>query len=141
MNLIFGFSEAANIGMHAMVLLAGSAGKGLNLPELARHLSASEAHLAKVMQRLRKTGLIVATRGPGGGYKLALKAEDITLFNIFEAIEGSADNRHSSSSKCPIPPCKFEALLKEMNDRVIDYLNNHTLASMNNSTETEMLKP
>ncbi len=140
MNPIFGFSEAANIGMHAMVMLACSDGRGLNLPELARLLSASEAHLAKVMQRLRKTGLITATRGPGGGYKLAREPEDITLLNIYHAIEGLSEHRHTSSSKCPIPPCKFEALLSEMNKRVFEYLDGHTLASMRIPNDTEKFK-
>ncbi len=44
----------------------------------------------KVLVDLAKGGLITGKRGPGGGYKLARKAENITLMDIVIAVDGPA---------------------------------------------------
>ena len=55
---------------------------------MADGLSASEAHLAKVLQRLAKAGLVTGTRGPGGGFRLTRPAKEISAREVYEAIEG-----------------------------------------------------
>ncbi|MCP5055792.1 MAG: Rrf2 family transcriptional regulator [bacterium] len=44
--------------------------------------------LEQIFQRLRKAGLVRGKRGPGGGYVLARDAEQVTLRDIVEAVEG-----------------------------------------------------
>ena len=45
-------------------------------------------YLEQIFQRLRKSGLIVGKRGPGGGYTLSRPAAKITLLDVVEAVEG-----------------------------------------------------
>ena len=47
--------------------------------------------LEQIFQRLRKAELVRGKRGPGGGYVLARDADEITLRDIVEAIEGPLD--------------------------------------------------
>lgn len=47
-----------------------------------------ERYLEQIFQRLRKAELVRGKRGPGGGYVLARPAEEITLRDILEAVEG-----------------------------------------------------
>lgn len=84
-------SEAANLALHASALLASAPERRVPAKEMARRLGASEAHLAKVMQRLRRTGLVTSARGPTGGFSLARDAGKISLKEIYEAIEGRID--------------------------------------------------
>ena len=44
--------------------------------------------LEQIFQRLRKAGVIEGKRGPGGGYVLSHKPEDISLLTVLEAVEG-----------------------------------------------------
>ncbi len=82
------FSEAAALGMHAMALLADRPGRWVSLREIAEALSVSENHLAKVLQRLVRRGLLTSTRGPRGGFRLAVDGGEVTLLDVYEAIEG-----------------------------------------------------
>jgi Rrf2 family iron-sulfur cluster assembly transcriptional regulator len=45
-------------------------------------------YLEQIFQRLRRAGLVAARRGPGGGYRLARAASEITLRDVVEAVEG-----------------------------------------------------
>jgi Rrf2 family iron-sulfur cluster assembly transcriptional regulator len=48
-------------------------------------------YLEQIFQRLRKAGLVTGKRGPGGGYVLARKLSEISLQQVFEAVEGPID--------------------------------------------------
>lgn len=88
MAKLFNASDAAALALHAMAYLARSKGKLVRTAEIAKHYSASEAHLAKVLNRLKKEGLVNTTRGPRGGLSLSKSADKITLKEVYEAIEG-----------------------------------------------------
>lgn len=44
--------------------------------------------LSKILQILVRKKLLISTKGPSGGYKLAKKASEISLYDIIEAIDG-----------------------------------------------------
>jgi Rrf2 family protein len=44
--------------------------------------------LEQIFQRLRKAGLVSGKRGPGGGYVLTRRPEEINLREVLEAVEG-----------------------------------------------------
>lgn len=85
---LFHVSEAANLALHAMALLAGTGDRLIPTHDLADRLKASAHHLAKVMAALEHAGLVEGVRGPSGGYRLARPAERITLKAVFESVEG-----------------------------------------------------
>ena len=45
-------------------------------------------YLEQIFARLRRAGLITGKRGPGGGYVLGRPAEEISLRDVIEAVEG-----------------------------------------------------
>ena len=55
-----------------------------------RVLRPARAVPGQVPRRLVAAGVLVATTGPKGGYRLAAPAEKITALDVFEAIEGTA---------------------------------------------------
>ncbi len=87
-------SDAASLGLHAMALLAAEADRGqASVGRLAERLGVSAHHLAKVMQRLSKSGLVRSRRGPRGGFALGRAPSGIRLIEVFEAIEGPFPER------------------------------------------------
>jgi Rrf2 family protein len=82
------FTEASSIALHAMTILAARPGLHVTTSYVATRLPVSEHHLAKVLQRLARAGLVESVRGPGGGYLLRRPAAEITLLDVHEAIEG-----------------------------------------------------
>ncbi len=130
MSEIIALSEAVSLALHGMGLLA--AGERRNARELAEGMNVSEAHLAKVFQRLVKSGLVLSTRGPGGGFELAREPEEISLFHIYSVIEGVPSEKYCllRRDECPFGECIFGSMLERMTRNFMDYLKQTTLADL-----------
>ena len=79
---VMAISEMLSLALHSMVLIALQQEEYVNVRQLAAATGASETHLAKVLQRLAKTGLLRSLRGPKGGFTLAKPASELTLLNV-----------------------------------------------------------
>ena len=125
-------SEAASLALHSMVSIAAAPEGPVNLKSVACSTGISEAHLAKVLQRLVKAGLLTSTRGPRGGFRLARPAEEIALLSVYEAIEGPLGTEscllHASGCPYGFSRCIFGNLLKETNAKFLDYMKGTTLS-------------
>ena len=76
----------------SIVLPSGEKHKDLDQPlpvrGIAETYGISERFLIQVMLQLKAAGLVYSTRGPSGGYRLARPPDQISLREIFDAIEG-----------------------------------------------------
>lgn len=117
-------SEAASLALHSMALLASDSGRLHPAWRVAETLCVSEAHLAKVMQRLSKQGFVESVRGPRGGFRLAEGVEEATLLEILEAIDGPFEPSSCLLGKvvCRGRQCIMGELLRTVNDTVREYL-------------------
>ena len=121
MAKIIQLSEASSLALHAMILLSEEKNRPLPVKEIAARISASEAHLAKVVQQLSKAGLVSTARGPKGGVMLAKRPEEVTYLEIYEAIEGQLQSGKCmmyQDGKCPFETCIFGSLLEGMTEEI-----------------------
>ncbi|MFH1730947.1 MAG: Rrf2 family transcriptional regulator [Planctomycetota bacterium] len=125
-------SDAASMGIHAAVLLAGQPERLVSNREIAAALKVSPAHLSKVLQRLSKAGIVRSARGPGGGFRLAKGWENLSLLKVYEAIEGrlNPENCLLHAPICGGKKCIFGGMLKRLNKEVRSYLANNRLADL-----------
>lgn len=100
MGRFFSTSDAGALALHSMVMIANRPDRLIRIRDIAAVFGFSEAHLAKVLGRLVKSGLINATRGPSGGYQLAKPSESISVADIYRAIEGDP-SPHSCMFRIP----------------------------------------
>ncbi|MEA4881527.1 MAG: Rrf2 family transcriptional regulator [Synergistaceae bacterium] len=130
MSEIIALSDAVSLALHGMGLLA--AGERRNAREMAEEMKVSEAHLAKVFQRLVKSGLVLSTRGPGGGFELAGEAGKISLYHIYSVIEGDPSEKYCLLRKdeCPFEECLFGSMLEKLSHDFVNYLKQTTLADL-----------
>lgn len=120
MSSILRVSEAATLALHATAVMAGARGERVTARRMASALGVSEAHLSKVLQRLSRAGLVRGTRGPRGGFRLTRPARQISLREVYEAVEGSLEVGHcllgvpvcGQKKKCPVGGL-FERLGRE----------------------------
>ncbi|NLI79525.1 MAG: Rrf2 family transcriptional regulator [Candidatus Riflebacteria bacterium] len=126
------FSDAANLAFHAMIELSAQSGEEVPLKEIAHRLQASEAHLSKVLQRLRKVGLVTASRGPTGGYRVARPLNEITFAEIFQVIEGAVVPRTClfGTPVCGQAGCELGRFIGQVNRQVQEFLGRLTLADL-----------
>jgi len=104
MSKIFALSEASSIAIHSMVLIA-RAENGINAVKIAEFTGFSKNHIAKVLQRLVKNDMLKSARGPSGGFSMKMDPREISLLNIYEAIEGPIE-----MGDCPLlnEVCNFD---------------------------------
>ena len=123
-------SEAAALALHAMTFMASENGKVRSNKKIASVLTVSEAHLSKVLQRLAKAGLVRSIRGPSGGFTFQKKPEDISLLDIFEAMEGpySINACLFADPRCRGKGCILDGLLVNLDNAAKNYLAKTTLS-------------
>ena len=139
MTQLVNISEAVSIALHTMALLATDAGHRLRNKQIAATLGASEHHLAKVMQRLVKAGLVDSVPGPRGGFLVNRPAEDITLLTIYEAIDGTIGEQECLLGKpiCSGKSCLLGELLHSIHAQLRDYLSKTTLTELAKSVSLD----
>ena len=117
MNLV-NVSEGASLAMHSLAIVAAQHERRLTVKEIAEELKASQAHLAKVFQKLSRAGLVTSTRGPAGGIELKKSAEEITFLDIYETIEGPVITGGCPLSRnyCAFDSCIFSNELERVAD-------------------------
>ncbi len=117
-------SEATSLAMHTMALLAKEENGGLSSREIASSLDVSQSHLQKVLQRLGHSGLVRSERGPKGGFRLARPAEDISLLEVYESVEGPLRlaNCLFGRTACPNERCILGDLVASVNQQFATYL-------------------
>lgn len=72
----------------AMADLARREGeKAVCLADIAERQEISLAYLEQLFARLRREGLVVSARGPGGGYRLARPAAETNVAEIINAVD------------------------------------------------------
>jgi len=82
-------SSRTEYGIRILLTLAGAEGERcLSVTEIARREKLPHAYLEKLVRDLRRSGLVTATRGQSGGYRLARPAADIAMTDAVRALEG-----------------------------------------------------
>lgn len=57
------------------------------LPQIATRQNISQHYLEQLFVKMRRSDLVKSTRGPGGGYVLALPPSEITMKDVLSAVE------------------------------------------------------
>ena len=83
------FSTKAEYGVRVMAHLAAREDTDpVSLSAIAEAEGLPLAYLEHLVQRLRRAGLVESRRGAHGGYSLGRDAEEISMAEVVEALEG-----------------------------------------------------
>ncbi len=101
--------------------------------ELASIYGMPQDLLAKVLQKLTRSGLVVSRQGMKGGYSLARPAEAITVARVIEVVEGQPylTQCFTDLGACEqFDTCNIKSPLQRLNDEVLLMLSRTTIARM-----------
>lgn len=87
---ILGFpviSQTVEYALRAVVHLASDPETARTTEEIAERTRVPRAYLSKVLQSLRKGGIVHSQRGVGGGMTLAKSPEELTILEVVNAVE------------------------------------------------------
>ena len=123
MSRLIHISEAASLAIHSMALIASSTVR-LNAKKISEILHVSQNHLAKILQVLAKNEYLESNRGPGGGFTLKKNADQVSMLEIYQLIEGNVDCQFCGiiENQCPFITCIFGGKPDKLTNEFVEYL-------------------
>lgn len=126
------FTKAMEYGMIILSHLGNREEERVSAREITKNEHLPHAFTQRILQELLRAGLVDSRRGVSGGYTLSRKPEDITLFEIHEALEGEIDlvsffedrvNKFGEEDSGPL-----HEGMKKLHKKVVDEFQSMTLA-------------
>ncbi len=130
MKRIVDLPEQLLLGLHALVALARRPQSVFSSRALADALGASEGHLAKVLQKLAKSGILSPVHGPGGGYRMKADASRVNMRELIELLGASFAQSGCGFVGCGGKRCIIGALVDGLTATLREYLDTRTLADL-----------
>ena len=102
------------------------------LADISERQGISLSYLEQLFARLRKRGLVISVRGPGGGYRLGRDADSISVGAVIDAVDESIDaTKCQGKGNCHNgEQCLTHSLWEGLSDRIAQFLDGITLAEL-----------
>ncbi|MFT7517210.1 MAG: Rrf2 family protein [Myxococcota bacterium] len=141
------YGKATETAIAAMSRLAETYDEGTNrisAIEIADSRKLQRPFVGKVLTSLSQAGLVLGSRGPGGGFTLAHHPREITIKEIFDLFE-----REDEGGLCPFGGgvcgvgvnCALHDKLVQVNKSVDDVLYNTTLEVFRKVYQDDGIRP
>jgi len=124
------FSRTTEYALRAVVYLAAQ-GAARTIGQIAEATRLHADYLSKVMQNLRKQGLVESQRGLHGGFTLCVPTDELTVYDVVQAVDPIR-----RIEKCPlgikdhINLCPLHRRLDAAMDMVEQALRSSTIAEL-----------
>jgi len=104
----------------------------VTLADISQCQGISLSYLEQLFARLRRHGLVSGVRGPGGGYRLARQASEITVADIIQAVDENVDaTRCQGREDCQQGErCLTHDLWRELSCQIHDFLAGISLSEL-----------
>ena len=141
-------SATSEYALRALSRLAQvSRGEAILGRELSQSTGVPQQYLAKIMLSLRNAGLVLATRGTGGGYMLLRPADAIHLIDVVSLFEDPTTSPHCllrGEKRCSSEkPCTAHAHWSKVRNSYLEFLECTTLNDITHDSahETQVTRP
>ena len=128
------YSKPCMHGLRAVLYIAA---RRIETPVRGEDIATEEGlpqpFLSKILKVLSSRGVLHSVRGPGGGFRLAKPASEISLLDIVEAIDGLTQFEECALGwkTCQDDnPCPLHDSWKQMRNGLRDYLARSTVADL-----------
>jgi len=128
------YSKPCMHGLRAVLYIAA---RNIDSPvrgeDIAKEEDLPQPFLSKILKILSSRNILHSVRGPGGGFRLARPATEISLLDIVEAIDGLTQFEECALGwkTCQDDnPCPLHDSWKQMRTGLRDYLGRSTVADL-----------
>ena len=130
-------------GLRAIIYLSTQdPEKCCSIAEIARQQNVPRKFLEKIIQDLMRRGLIKSKRGSCGGYTLARLPDEISFYDVIEALEGpvTVNACMDDELSCDqLPRCAMVGVWSEIQQKVTEVFTRTTLANLSRTPCREVL--
>jgi len=132
-------SASCKYGIRAVIFIASRPDKKANtgLKQIADELKIPQPYLAKILQILSRKKILHSTKGPHGGFYILKPADELTLMDIIEAIDGGEffDRCYVTGEKCNFDKpdkgvCILHNDLRKEKERLSTFVRSKTIESL-----------
>ncbi len=104
----------------------------VTLAGISERQEISLSYLEQLFSRLRRNGLVKSVRGPGGGYRIAKKLDEISISDIITAVDEQIDATQCGGNEdCHGDRrCMTHELWTSLNFKILEYLSGVSLAEL-----------
>ncbi|MDP3737873.1 MAG: Rrf2 family transcriptional regulator [Hyphomonadaceae bacterium] len=112
----------------ALIDVAQNSGQGpVPLADVAERQAISLSYLEQLFAMLRRSNLVVSSRGPGGGYRLQRPANSISIGEVFRAVEETGNGQ---DREWPKTNGATAGLWSALDEHIRDFLEGVTVADV-----------
>ena len=97
-----------SLALHTLSHMANDPDQKRTSAAIADHAGTNPVVVRRVLGKLREAGLLTSEKGHSGGWKLAKSPEDITLADVYLALD---ERLIAAETNEPVPSCSVERAL------------------------------
>ena len=131
-------SVRGEYALRALIVLGLNAEKDVvRIQTISEQQNIPKRFLEQILNDLRAAGILESKRGLGGGYRLKIPSEQITLAKVIRLVEGPlapvscVSEKYYERCSCPSEEkCGIRSIMKEVRDAIVRILEGVTLAEL-----------
>lgn len=114
----------------------------VTLADISHYQGISLSYLEQLFAKLRKQGLVRGVRGPGGGYRLARPASEISVAEVISAINEDEDQvfKGQASAEDRGERGMLEEMWSDLSSKIYGFLNDMTLDQFVRANAREQIR-
>ncbi len=126
-----------SLALHTLGHMAADPDDAQTSTEIAEHAGTNPVVVRRVLGRLREAGLLISEKGHAGGWKLARAPADITLADVFAALDEQlfSYDDNTEPAHCAVERAMRQRISSVMTDierKLVDQLNSISIDEMRN---------
>jgi len=116
--------------------------KPVTLADISQCQGISLSYLEQLFAKLRKSGLVVGVRGPGGGYRLSRSPNEISIAQVISSIDENVQpqQEHSELAIQFDDRCITHQIWDELSTKIYNYLDGVSLGEFAQKPEYQALR-
>lgn len=124
-----------SLALHTLSHMAGSPDRLRTSGDIAEHAGTNPVVVRRVLGKLREAGLLISEKGHAGGWRLARGPEDITLADVYLALDERmvATEEMSDATDCSVEQAlqkRVSGVLEEIEENLVQRLAETSIAEV-----------
>lgn len=133
-------SQTARYALHILGFLAGRQGEMVSGEEIAATTGIPANYLSKILNQLRKAGMVESRKGWGGGFRLEEAAAARPIRDVLAAIDGVASTERSDCvfglPACdPDHPCPLHGYWEQIRSTFDEMLSHNKVGDLTSAVK------
>ena len=120
--------------LHTINLATKDSEVPVGISYISNKIGISNKYLEQIFSELKKGKFVISTAGKNGGYHLSKSADEITILDVINVMDGGVIPIHCVNNRdCDVcSVCSINGLWMDMKKHMEDYLSGITISSLDN---------